>query len=367
MIGLGIKEYKTAMFEWLEKFYVPCGRLRRAKSGRAYVKCNDCGVRLIEAQCGKSLEEWLEIKDENMEDLLVYEQVIGPEINFSPFALLQLTTFKCGGISLGLYWAHIIGDPFVASEFMSAMGPTFSGQKLAYLHAHVPSHPKPKLSPSPTKDPLSLKRVDPVGDTWKITNNCKMETFSFNLSAENITKLCENFSGKTPSFESICAIIWKCVAKVRFGHEPKCVTICKNGSKNDKRNVVGNGQVINVVEPEFSVSKASLDDIVNWLSSQSIEDTISIEGGVEKDQGLSDFIFYGANLTFLDLDGVDIYKFEIRGIKTVNVSCRIEGVGEEGVVLVFPNGKGGKVVRFIMPEDEVLELKLELKKEFETA
>ncbi|KAF8394022.1 hypothetical protein HHK36_020224 [Tetracentron sinense] len=32
-------------------------------------KCNDCGVRIIEAQCSKTLDEWLEMKDYTLDSL----------------------------------------------------------------------------------------------------------------------------------------------------------------------------------------------------------------------------------------------------------------------------------------------------------
>ncbi|PSS32799.1 Protein ECERIFERUM 26-like [Actinidia chinensis var. chinensis] len=91
MRGLTTMDIKEPMFTWLNHFYTTSGRLRRAESGRPYIKCNDCGVRFIEAHCTKTLEEWLEIKDEEaLEKLLVPHHVIGPELAFSPHVFLQV-------------------------------------------------------------------------------------------------------------------------------------------------------------------------------------------------------------------------------------------------------------------------------------
>ncbi|KAL6960173.1 hypothetical protein U1Q18_047003 [Sarracenia purpurea var. burkii] len=81
---------RKPMFAWLDQFTAACGRLRRSESGRPYIKCNDCGVRLVEARCSKTLDEWLETKEDALEKLLVPSQVIGPELQFSPMVLLQV-------------------------------------------------------------------------------------------------------------------------------------------------------------------------------------------------------------------------------------------------------------------------------------
>ncbi|KAF3666916.1 Global transcription factor group [Capsicum annuum] len=74
------------------------GRFRRAESGRPYIKCNDCGARFIEAQCDKTLEEWLEMKDAPLEKLLASNQVLGPELAFSPPILIQRFLGKFVGV-----------------------------------------------------------------------------------------------------------------------------------------------------------------------------------------------------------------------------------------------------------------------------
>ncbi|CAI9271414.1 unnamed protein product [Lactuca saligna] len=88
--GLTIINIKETLFNWTCHAFVPCGRLRRDDSGRPYIKCNDCGVRLIEARCKMSLDEWLESKDDSKYKLLVTNQVLGPDLPFSPLVLMQV-------------------------------------------------------------------------------------------------------------------------------------------------------------------------------------------------------------------------------------------------------------------------------------
>lgn len=88
--GLTIKKIKESLFNLLDYYFIPCGRFRRSESGRPFIKCNDCGARTIEANCTKTLDEWLAMMDWHSYKLLVSQQVIGPELSFSPSVLLQV-------------------------------------------------------------------------------------------------------------------------------------------------------------------------------------------------------------------------------------------------------------------------------------
>ncbi|PNX84000.1 hydroxycinnamoyl-coenzyme A shikimate/quinate hydroxycinnamoyltransferase [Trifolium pratense] len=88
--GLTIAKIKESMFSVFNHYFITCGRFRRSDSGRPFIKCNDCGARTIEAKCTKTLDEWLAMRDWPSYKLLVSQQVIGPELSFSPPVLLQV-------------------------------------------------------------------------------------------------------------------------------------------------------------------------------------------------------------------------------------------------------------------------------------
>ncbi|OVA04033.1 Transferase [Macleaya cordata] len=88
--GLTVYDIKAPMFKLLNHFNINCGRFRRSESGRPYIKCNDCGVRIIEARCKNTIDEWLEMKNYSLHRLLVSNQVLGPELAFSPMILVQV-------------------------------------------------------------------------------------------------------------------------------------------------------------------------------------------------------------------------------------------------------------------------------------
>lgn len=89
--GLTIYDLKKPMFQLLELFFTSSGRIRRSQTtGRPFVKCNDGGVRIVEAFCDKSMEEWMAMDGDSRHDRLAYSQVLGPDLGFSPLVFIQV-------------------------------------------------------------------------------------------------------------------------------------------------------------------------------------------------------------------------------------------------------------------------------------
>ncbi|KAL6188850.1 hypothetical protein ACLB2K_040241 [Fragaria x ananassa] len=363
--GLGVLKIKETMFVWLIEHWRVLGRFRRSESsGRPFVKCNDCGARFIEAQSDKTLEEWLEM-DSSIHKLLASNQIIGPELFFSPPVLFQWTRFKCGGVSIGLSWSHILGDAMAASEyFFNGLSRTITGKE----PSPYPETSKPNIQKFKHPSPLALKKVDSVGDHWITPNNHKMETFSLVLTPTQLNSLELKLLGQNPNpaeeiptFELICGVIWQCVAKMRQGSEPKLVTICTKGTKPAVAEC-GNNQIISTVEAA-DVADMDPKSLAAMLAKRESYEEIQIGELVESENGASDYIVYGANLTFVNWEDADFYGFEAEGHKPVCVNYSIQGVGDEGAVLVQPGPNGeGRLVNVIFPEKEVLGLKAELRK-----
>ncbi|MFS7989009.1 putative transferase [Helianthus anomalus] len=375
--GFTILKIKETMFNWLNHAYIPCGRLRRADSGRSCIKCNDGGVRIIEAKCRLSLDEWLESGNDSRHKLLVPDQVLGPDLAFSPLVLIQLTDFKCGGKSVGMSWAHVLGDAFSAVGFINLWAQVIA--------AHYPAQPltKPKQqnhtfdfqnpNPNPSPDPLSTKRVGPVGDLWSTSNNSKMEPFSFYISPSELTRLQAQISGEKadeqiPAFECICVVIWQCLAKVKDGAGPKVVTICRNDLKTRDNGIITNErQTIGLVKTDISVGKHTPTELGSLLMNKVDDERLKIEESMGRDDTLPDFLIYGANLTFVDLSDAPFYDMEVRGQRPVYVNCFIDNIADEGVVLVLPTPNAcsdGRIVSVTLPENQVAKLKSVLKEDW---
>ncbi|WCJ18953.1 HXXXD-type acyl-transferase family protein [Euphorbia peplus] len=365
--GASIQDFKKPMFPLLHLFYTASGRIRRSESGRPFIKCNDCGVRIVEVFYDKTVEDWFKTRDWTF---LVHDQPLGPDLSFSPLVYIQFTLFKCGGLSVGLSWAHVLGDIFSALSFMNMWSQFLDG------HVSLKSLPVPLSYESdtplltPRRKPLSIKRVNPVEDCWVTTPNTKMETRTFHFSASQLENIISDVDALQLShFEVISAILWKSLAKIRGDSGPRVVTICtRNSSKHNEFQFPSNKMMsISTVEVDFSAAKGGIDELATLIVEKKVKENKWIE---EETILESDYIMYGANLTFVDMEEEDIYGFKLKGSKKpVFANYSIHGVGDEGVVLVLPGSDtgGGKTVTVILPENQAEELKNKLNEEWKLA
>uniref|UniRef100_A0A2N9FL31 Uncharacterized protein n=1 Tax=Fagus sylvatica TaxID=28930 RepID=A0A2N9FL31_FAGSY len=341
--GLTIYDLKEPMFLCLDLYLTTSGRVRRSETSRPFIKCNDSGVRIVEAKCDKTIEEFLAMKDHPFHDNLAYNQALGPDLSISPLVFIQemiiehivfvnmscvdnfldlgkiLTTiFMWLAISsLGsnveeCVWdsgAHVLGDAFSASAFVNMFGQIASGHKLP-KYLHVPNPGKSKFPPSTRKEANSIKSVDRLGDCWLIPSNSKMDT------------------------------------------EYEYPT---------------NGMVLSMVEADLSGVKADLSQVVELLAEKRVNENNVIEEMMEKENGEADYIVYGANLTLLNLEEAKIYDLELKGHRPIFANYAINGVGDEGVVLVLPGAGGtgnGLTVTMVLPENELALLKSKFERDW---
>ena len=271
---------------------------------------------------------------------------------------------------MGLSWAHVLGDAFSAAEFLNMLGRLVAGQDLGPPFGLAQSLTKSVISNDPPKvveDPIAVKRVEPVGDNWLTPTKFKLEPFYFDVTPTQLAHLQSKVGPKFGPFEAISAITWKCIAKIR-GQEmgPNVVTICKKSEKENKvYGMLGNTQVVSVVKADFPIVDAEPSVLAKLMREEAFDIRDKINEAMERENGVVDYVVYGANLTFVNLEDAKFYDFEYRGQKPVRVSYRVDGVGDEGAVLVLPgpNEGEGRAVVAILPEEEIGGLEAELKKE----
>ncbi|ERN14387.1 hypothetical protein AMTRI_Chr13g124050 [Amborella trichopoda] len=367
--SLSIYKVKESMFVLLQRHVAVAGRVRKSESGRPHIKCNDSGVRILEAQCNKTIEEWLELKELIHGEELISNQVLGPDLRFSPLLYLQFTKFKCGGMSIAMNWSHILGDAFTASNFIKAWGNLIADNPAEPPLPTVTLTPplKPEVQEKKPMKPLSVsKPVEPAGDYWTVTNTTPMETTSFHISGSHVNQLLSNISSpncKTSSFEAVSAFIWQTLAKIRGPNEPNVLTLIKK-----PKGILSNQQAISTVSVGFSVSEARLEELAVEILKGAKDETKEICEYIEADIVNNDAIVYGGNLTFVDLEGLECYELKLAKERPVYASYSVEQVGDAGVVFVLPGAgsNGERVVTVTLPKEEVSELKSHLNKAWNT-
>ncbi|KAJ8762581.1 hypothetical protein K2173_008020 [Erythroxylum novogranatense] len=361
------------MFPLLDLYVTTTGRIRRTESGRPFIRCNDSGVRIVEARCEETIDQWLARDDHHLLDHhLAYDGVLGPDLGFSPLVYIQFTWFKCGGMSLGLSWAHVLGDPFSALNFINMWGEILQGHmppKSLRLPNPVEHENPPPTSP---RKPFSLKQVDPVGDSWVITNNSNMETYTFHLTPKQLENILSSVHGSVlgsanlSSFDIIAAVIWKSLSKTREDSGPRVVTICTRSTQKSsaRTEVPGNNMRFGSVEADFSVAKVEASELAQLIAEKQEDENSLIAETVRVHQGNLGYILYGANLTFVNLEDAGVYDLKLKGQKPVFANYTIKGVGEEGTVLVLPSKSDnkttkdvGRTITTILPGDQLTGLR----------
>lgn len=281
---------------------------------------------------------------------------------------------------MGLSWAHLLGDVLSSSTFIKTWAQIMAGH-VPEKPLHLPSCAKLPEDSSPhlviPKRPFSAKELDPVGNHWKLNvNNCQnMRTHSFSVTSKQLDLLMSNTCGKKAAyfsrFEILSAVIWKSLSRIRENMGAKVVTVCWYDSSCGAENYEipnNKSMMMSTVEADL---EADVPELAFFISKKRTIDNYAIEKMIEKeiDQKLVDYFVYGANLTFVNLEEVDIYGVEVKGQKPVFATYTIDGVGEEGLVLVLPAGPkyghegedpNGRTVTVVLPKDEIARLENEL-------
>jgi Transferase family len=87
--SLTVLKMKEPIFHLLDIYYQFSGLIRRPEDpgSRPFVKCNDCGVRIVEATCNVTLDEWLNDKEllSRCKHLVPVEVHAGPQLEILTF------------------------------------------------------------------------------------------------------------------------------------------------------------------------------------------------------------------------------------------------------------------------------------------
>ncbi|QCE00734.1 protein ECERIFERUM 2 [Vigna unguiculata] len=374
--GLSIYDLKKPMFPLLDHVTHLSGRIRISESGRPFIKCNDAGVRIAESHSHLTLREWFHQNGSSLHHALLPDHVLGPDLGFSPLVFLKFTWFKCGGLSVGLSWSHVLGDAFSAFNFITKWSRILAGHappKTLHVTSHKPA-PSPPQNNGNHGNPISVKMVTTVEDLWLAANDTKMVSHTFHVTPNQLNHLVtsiftcdQNQANDTSYFEILSALVWKHVARIRDS-EPKIVTVLTRGGGSDE--FPTNDVVISVVEADVAVGKSDVADLAKLIGEEKRVENSVVEKLVEEKEGKENLVVYGARLTFVDLEEDGIYEVVLNGEKPVVVNCGVGGVGGDGVVLVLPglqdeeDGKSGRMVTVTLPEKEVEQLKEKLREEW---
>ncbi|PSS07565.1 Shikimate O-hydroxycinnamoyltransferase [Actinidia chinensis var. chinensis] len=214
---------KDALSRALVPFYPMAGRLARDADGRIEIDCNGEGVLFVEARTGSSVDDFGDFAP-----TLELRQLV-PVVDYSkgissyPLLVLQVTYFKCGGVSLGVGMQHHVADGASGLHFVNTWSDMARGLNITLppfidrtlLRACDPPEPAfhhIEYQPPPAmKTPPQSIKPDSVPKT-------AVSIFKLTREQLNSLKAKSKEDGNTVNYSSYAMLaghVWRCVCKAR--------------------------------------------------------------------------------------------------------------------------------------------------------
>ncbi|KAF9617011.1 hypothetical protein IFM89_033081 [Coptis chinensis] len=387
-LGNVTKKLTESFSEMLTSFPMVTGRLQKTPEGRWKIKCNDAGVRTVEARAKGSVEEWLETADREQELKLVYWEDIFYKPYFWSTFYIQLTEFEGGGIAIGLSCSHLLGDATSATMLVKAWADTaMFGKMISPPHFHsVPPRRigNKDVNKSPHIDMINCYKSS-LDRKSNLTALCieRYATVTFVFDDEMVRKCMaeaqagavslSNDSSASP-FAALASLFWLSVNNLKGrkgGLSDMSICLDKRIALGLDNGFFGNYMIFNKVCGEESMevglpnaAKAienamqkmgneGIMDLLEWLESNS-------DGDLKNDYKPPPPI-NGPDLVCANWESLNPYSaiFESRG-KPIRVSYYFERVFGEGQILILPSPDGNsslsRVAMVTLPEHQVVKL-----------
>ncbi|KAG2545933.1 protein ECERIFERUM 26-like [Panicum virgatum] len=360
--GLDREPLKESLSEALSLYPAMTGRLTRREGGEGapaeaepaqrgwVVKCNDAGVRMVDARAAATLDEWLATAtgDEEM-DLLYYEPM-GPEpYIWSPF-YVQLTEFADKSYALGLSCTHIHNDPTAAALFFQAWAAAHRRTTSTYPpFLHAPAFEVSPTSPPPPPPLLADKSsaASPAG-----ADAAPMSSATFHFPAPAVRALLSSLEPGTTPFAALAALFWLRITGAADGERE--LTLALDFRKRMYAPLPWGyyGSVVHFTRARADLASglpavaAALDAHVAGVPEEDLWRAVEwLHARQQQQEGgpTGPFQMYGPELTCVALDHVPMYGAEFEaGAPPARVSCRVGGAAGEGLVIVLPAAEGGE-------------------------
>ncbi|KAI5061364.1 hypothetical protein GOP47_0023869 [Adiantum capillus-veneris] len=156
------KVMESSLAKALVPFYPMAGRLQKDSSGRIEINCNGEGVLLVEASVDACVSDFGDFAPTMALKQLVPKVIYTEDISDCPLLVVQVTFFRCGGVSLGVGMQHHVADGMSGLHFINTWAKMARGGDLevnpfidrTLLRARQP--PRPKFSHLEYQPPPAL-------------------------------------------------------------------------------------------------------------------------------------------------------------------------------------------------------------------
>ncbi|KAJ4953759.1 hypothetical protein NE237_030591 [Protea cynaroides] len=215
---------KEALSKALVTFFPMAGRLRRDADGRVEINCNGDGVLFVEAETSSVIDDFGDFAPTMELKRLIPAVDYSGDISSYPLLVLQVTRFKCGGVSLGVGMQHHVADGMSGLHFINTWSDMARGLDLtrppfidrSLLRSRDPPIPTFQhieyLPPPSMKTPVQTMNSQSSPDTTSVA------IFKITRDQLNILKAKSKADGNTgnySSYEMLAGHVWRCVCKAR--------------------------------------------------------------------------------------------------------------------------------------------------------
>ncbi|XP_047960578.1 rosmarinate synthase-like [Salvia hispanica] len=217
---LAAARLKLAVQRVLVHYDFMAGRLKlNPETTRLEIDCNSAGAGFVVASSDFSLHQIGNLVHPNLGFRhLAIQTLDNVDSDNQPLFILQVTSFKCGGLAIGLCVNHILLDGMSAKGFnQNLASQAFDDEPLAVVPCFDRRLMTARSPPRPAFDHPEFFKPDLAPLSGPPVFDCKREKLEyrvFQLSPSHIKLLKEMAESETriSSLSVVAALVWKCKA-----------------------------------------------------------------------------------------------------------------------------------------------------------
>ncbi|KAJ8536165.1 hypothetical protein K7X08_034566 [Anisodus acutangulus] len=218
------KVLKDALSRALVPFYPMAGRLCRDEDGRIEIDCKGQGVLFVEAESDGVVDDFGDFAPTLELRRLIPAVDYSQGIHSYALLVLQITHFKCGGVSLGVGMQHHAADGASGLHFINTWSDMARGLDLTIppfidrtlLRAHDP--PQPQFPHVEYQPPPTLKVTAENAPNSETVPETSVSIFKLTRDQINALKAKSKEDGNTvnySSYEMLAGHVWRSTCMAR--------------------------------------------------------------------------------------------------------------------------------------------------------
>ncbi|WOL03135.1 hypothetical protein Cni_G11855 [Canna indica] len=362
---------KESLSEVLSHYPAVTGRLAREEEpGEGWVvKCNDAGLRVVEARAPVTLDQWLaSATDEEEMELTYCEPMVADPSIWSPY-YVQLTEFHDKAVAIGLTCPHMHADPTCAILLVRAWSDAHRRACIVYPSFLHPPAFLPRADARPCSPFFSSKSAVVASDPKK--GRMASATFIFSDSAVKSCLADASLPPDASPFHALAALFWTRIALAAATNPGASLGSADVTLGIDFRKQMHAPLPHGFYGNAYHFYRARA-DVDSGLAHVAAELCRRAEGVREEDfweavgwlherrpgrrEGVLPLQVYGPELTCVEIDREAFAygaAFEVDE-RPAHVTCKVDGVeGAAGLVLVMPAAEEGaaRQVAVTLPEE----------------